>query len=151
MFTLEDFAVKRKTTKEIIRDLTGELFSLTKGIAQVVSTQVDSPTLEILEMGLKSTNSILFGEEDSFLLYRVYLLGKRANNYRFLIMNYAHDITFYPVHFRLNESIAGEIGRSPRIRIDNENENEIFLKSVFGSLRFKSIVGGLLQISLDLK
>ena len=111
----------------------------------------------------KLTNGVVFAEvaeldkmtalgesmNDEFS-YRFNILGKFLEGYKFQVMMFSHDITLYPVRFRLDEQLATELGISDPLRrteISEPDELEKFIGTVLTSNRIKDVVGSILKLS----
>ncbi len=84
-------------------------------------------------------------------VYRFDIMGKFLENYRFNVLCFSHDITLYPVKFRLDEKIAKELGIGSKYdrthNIGSEEELEKFISSVLTSERVKDVVGSIMRLS----
>ncbi len=82
--------------------------------------------------------------------FRFNILGKFLENYRFKVMVFSHDITLYPVTFRLDGQLAKELRISSAVsetKIDSPDELETFVGKVLTSSRIQSVVGSILRLS----
>ncbi len=65
-------------------------------------------------------------------------------------MVFSHDITLYPVTFRLDGQLAKELRISSAVsetKIDSPDELETFVGKVLTSSRIQSVVGSILRLS----
>lgn len=85
--------------------------------------------------------------------FRFDIRGKFLENYRFTVFTFSHDITLYPVKFKLDEKIAKELGVTKQIlngyiqSIDAPEQLTPFLARVLNSERLKSVVGSIIRLS----
>jgi hypothetical protein len=100
--------------------------------------------LKELAQGLeKRTNGLLIGEvEQSFwnqekIKLEFYIKAPSLNNYSYEVFNLNHDLSFYPLEIRPSNE------RSPLI-VENQDELEAKLKTIFSSPEVKKVINGLL-------
>lgn len=85
--------------------------------------------------------------------FRFDIRGKFLENYRFTVFKFSHDITLYPVKFKLDEKIAMELGIARKIvngymqSIDAPEQLDPFLARVLNTERLKSVVGSIIRLS----
>ena len=107
---------------------------LTKITNAVASAEVVEDRLEAV-----------FHEAD--FCYRFDITGKYLPNYRFKVLSFSHDITLYPVAFKLDSALAEELRVGDSLTIGSPEELQIFLERVLTSDRIKNIVGSILKLS----
>ncbi len=84
--------------------------------------------------------------------YRFDIFGKFLKSYRFNVLTFSHDITLYPVKFRLDEKLGTELrlGRGPGgflVSIETPEDLQAFVPRVLSSERLKSVIGSILRLS----
>jgi len=81
-------------------------------------------------------------------LFRLNLKGKFLENYRFTVLTFAHNISFYPVKIQLDKDISVECGMTEN-RFDLKNEYEFisFLKDVFNSQKMRIVITAIMKLS----
>lgn len=113
----------------------------------------------------KLTNGVVFAEVselDDFdaisssmrndFAYRFDIVGKFLKNYRFKVLTFSHDITLYPVRFRVDENIGAELGIQRGVggyftSIDSPELLQAFVAKLLSTDRLKSVVGSILRLS----
>jgi len=132
------------------------------------NTKISAKTLfeEQAKILPQLTNGIVFAEVkklDDFdaleniitddFVFRFDLFGKILKNYRFTVLMFSHDITLYPVKFRLDEKIGEELGvlYSPLTRHSKEIHDpaslETFVTQILRTERIKSVIGSIMRLS----
>lgn len=128
----------KPTAKSILEEQAKLLYKITNGI-------VDASIAEMEKI------DAVFKDMDNEFAYRFDIYGKFLGGYRFNVLMFCHDITLYPVKFRLDEKIAAELstqGSSFRtITIDTPEDLEPFLASVLRSERLQNVVGSIIRLS----
>jgi hypothetical protein len=90
---------------------------------------------------------------DNEFVYRFVLTSKFLDNYRFIVLYFSHDITFYPVRFMFDEKIGMEVGASKDIydrwfdSADTPKSLERLLERVLKTERLKAIIGSIMRLS----
>lgn len=85
--------------------------------------------------------------------YRFDIRGKFLDKYHFNVLRFSHDITLYPVAFRLDEGIGKELAlpkipaRGYSTTVNSPPELEAFIAQVLATDRIKAIVGSILRLS----
>jgi hypothetical protein len=111
----------------------------------------------------KLTGDIVFAEVvevppqlarlDGEFCFRFNIVGKFVGNYRFRVLDFAHDITLYPIQFLLDSQLGEELGIQGDLydkyttKVDTPEELETFLKAVLTSKRVQNVVGSILKLS----
>lgn len=112
----------------------------------------------------KITAGLVFGEVAEVEPYKAFtslgtiefafafnLVGKFANDYRFKLFEFGHDIALYPVKFRLDEPLAKELGirevATSKTIAATPEELETLAERMFKSARVNKIVGSILKLS----
>ena len=130
----------RPAAKNILEEQAKLLSKLTSGI---VYAEV-SPLAELEAAGTYMSNDFAF---------RFDILGKFLESYRFNVLMFSHDITLYPVRFRVDEKIGSELGIKRKIaegcvtEIDSPEALETFLARVLITERLKSVIGSIMRLS----
>jgi hypothetical protein len=77
------------------------------------------------------------------------LVGKFANDYRFTLFEFGHDIALYPVKFSLDDALAKELGirLTTSTSVKSPQELEAFAERIFKSARVNNIVGSIMKLS----
>lgn len=128
------------TTKELLEEQARLLPQLTNDMVHADIVQMDE--LDMIRYGLSND----FG-------YRFDIRGKFLKDYRFNLFSFSHDITLFPVVFKLDEKIADEvIGKqgplsAGKMVVKNIHELENLLSSVFGSARLKAVISSIMRLS----
>jgi len=113
------------------------------------------PTLTdgIVAAEVKEISSIEAYTRDSLPLnvdfnYRFQLIGKFVKEYRFKVMSFSHDITLYPVSFKVDSEIGKELklGDGP-VLVETPEKLEEFVRSVLTSQRLRTVVGSIMRLS----
>ena len=102
---------------------------------------------EVVEMS--QLDAIQYSINDDFT-YSFNIRGKFLEGYSFKAMWFSHDVTLYPVNFRLDEQLAREFEiQDPlkRRRIVDPDKLETFIGEVLTSKRIKNVVGSILKLS----
>jgi hypothetical protein len=84
--------------------------------------------------------------------FRFDLYGKFLAKYRFNVLMFSHDITLYPVKFRLDERIGAELGvqkLSNRYLVSVESPESLqdFVSLVLNTERMKAVIGSIIRLS----
>lgn len=85
--------------------------------------------------------------------YRFDIRGKFLESYRFNVLMFSHDITLYPVKFRLDEQIGKELGVKKSLlggcmtAVDSPDALEAVITRVLQSERLKAVVGSIMRLS----
>lgn len=114
----------------------------------------------------KLTNNVVFAEVSELpeldaalallkndFAYRFDLFGKFLGSYRFNVLMFSHDITLYPVRFRVDEQIGAELklprqlGNGYGAKIDTPEALHQFAAQVLNTERLKSVVGSIIRLS----
>ena len=113
----------------------------------------------------KLTNGVVFAEvaelEDldmtmqyltNDFAFRFDLYGKFLSKYRFNVLMFSHDITLYPVKFRIDEKIGAELGvqkLSNRYMMTVETPEQLqeFVSRVLNTERMKAVIGSIIRLS----
>jgi len=114
------------------------LITITKGIVSA----------EVIELGEMSKLHEASGSPD--FAYRFNLVGKFINDYKFQVMIFWHDITFYPAGVKFDGQLAKELQidqTKNRASVSNALEAEVLVTRVLGSERVRSVVGSILRLS----
>ena len=85
------------TAKSILEEQADLLHNITAGMVFAEVLIMDDP------------EAIKYSMSNDFA-YRFDIVSKFFENYRFNVLWFSHDITFYPVKVRLDEGIAKELG-----------------------------------------
>lgn len=130
----------KPSAKNIIEEQAKLLPKLTGGI-------VYAEVAPLSEMDAMSNS---MGNDFSF---RFDLRGKFLENYYFNVCMFSHDITLYPVKFRIDEKVASELSvkKTPLYghvaTVDTPEQLEQLLARVLTSERIKSVVGSIIRLS----
>ncbi|PVZ56603.1 hypothetical protein C9422_18985 [Pseudomonas sp. B1(2018)] len=128
------------STKELLEEQAKLLPQLTNDMVHADIVQLDE--FDMIRYGLSND----FG-------YRFDIRGKFLKDYRFNLFSFSHDITLFPVVFKLDEKIATEVvgkqGLLPtsKVTIKDAEELENLLSHVFGSARLKSVISSIIRLS----
>jgi hypothetical protein len=131
---------EKASAKNIIEEQAKLLSKITKGVVFADVEQMD-----FIEA---ATNSM----ENEFA-FEFYIRGKFLEGYRFKVLSFSHDITLYPVKFRVDDFIAKEIGIKNKsyngyfCEVTDQNDLERFLEKVLTSERMKNVIGSILKLS----
>lgn len=126
--------------KSLLEEQAKLLFKLTNGTVYAAVSE------------LSALDSIPSSMRNDFS-YRFDIRGKFLEGYRFTALLFSHDITLYPVKFRVDEKIGAELGIKKNIiegfmtQIDTPEALETFLGRVLSSERLKTVVGSIMRLS----
>ena len=130
----------RPAAKNILEEQAKLLSKLTNGIVYA----------EVSDLGLMEALRHSLNNDFAF---RFDLLGKFLESYRFNVLMFSHDITLYPVKFRIDEKIAAELGverafdGSFLIDADTPDALEDLLSRILTTERLKSVIGSIMRLS----
>ena len=128
------------STKELLEEQARLLPQLTNDMVLADIVQLDE-----LDM-------IRYGMSNDFA-YRFDIRGKFLKDYRFNLFSFSHDITLFPVVFRLDEKIAAEVRvtqepfSGKKIVVKDAEELESLLSQIFGTARLKSVISSIIRLS----
>lgn len=113
----------------------------------VIEESLVKPPIAVLKelaQGLeKRTNGLLIGEVEQELWSQkrikleFYIKAPSLNNYSYEVFSLNHDFSFYPLEIRPSNE------RSP-LKVENQDELEAKLKTIFSSPEVKKVINGLL-------
>ena len=84
--------------------------------------------------------------EGSNFRYEFYITSVMTPNFKYRIMFFEHDITFYPVRITLDETIANELDLDVYIGCDSLREFIKTLTMILNSKKIESVINALLSI-----
>lgn len=103
---------------------------------------------EVVEESISKV-SIFEGITGEFC-FRLDIVGQYiAGGYRFRVLTFCHDISLYPVKFRLDSELGRELkGKDvAEVTIETPEALEVLLESVLKSDRVQNVVGAILKLS----
>lgn len=129
----------KPAAKNLLSEQAGLLSKLTGGI---VAAEVSE---------LADLQAVSMGHSNDFA-FRFDLIGKFLEGYRFHVLSFSHDITLYPVKFRLDENIGAELSIKKTYNghvemIESPQALEAFLERVLTSKRIRDVVGSIMRLS----
>jgi hypothetical protein len=137
----ESFSENDKVAaKNLLEEQAKLLPKLTNGVVYAEVTELE--TLDAM------TNSM-----SNDFAFRFDILGKFLSKYRFNVLMFSHDITLYPVKFRVDEKIGLELGMKPTLSrgvfasIDTPELLQDFVAKVLTTERLKAVVGSIIRLS----
>jgi len=96
---------------------------------------------------LSTTVARHYGLQGDFS-YVFYLKGKFLENYRFKVLSFSNDITFYPVNLDIDSGIKKELGiKDLFVKVDSPVELESLLQKFFSSDRLSKVIGSIMKLS----
>ncbi|MGF1575607.1 MAG: hypothetical protein ACFCU9_06620 [Cyanophyceae cyanobacterium] len=128
------------SAKNLLEEQAKLLIKLTNGIVYA----------EVSELG--KIEAIASSLKNDFL-FRFDICGKFLEGYHFNVLKFSHDITLYPIKFRLDEQIAAELGVKQSavgvffVEIDSPDKLEEFIARVLRSERVSRVVGSIIRLS----
>ncbi|UFH50511.1 hypothetical protein [Pseudomonas sp. KNUC1026] len=128
------------STKALLEEQARLLPQLTNDMVYAELIQLDA--FDMMRLGLSND-----------FAYRFDIKGKFLKDYRFNLFSFSHDITLYPVSFRVDEKIAEEIGlkrdplSGPSATVTDARSVELLLGEIFGSKRLKSVISSIIRLS----
>lgn len=83
--------------------------------------------------------------------YRFDIVGRYLHGYRFKVFSFGHDITLFPVRFKIDEQLVSELALSlnpaGQLSVSSPDELEVLFKQVFQSKRMRAVIGSILKLS----
>ena len=128
------------STKELLEEQAKLLPQLTNDMVHADLIQLEA--LDMMQIGLSND-----------FAYRFDIRGKFLKGYSFNLFSFSHDITLYPVEFKIDEKIGNEIGikRDPfygsRITAKDAHQLEKILSDIFSSERLRSVISSIIRLS----
>jgi hypothetical protein len=129
----------KPSAKQLLEEQANLLSKLTGGIVFAEVTAIEPPYARSM--------SIL-----NDFVFRFNIKGKFLDDYSFNVLTFSHDITLYPVEFRLDEKIGRELdilksAFGYTVSIEAPEKLEEFLSRVFNTERVKSVIGSIIRLS----
>ncbi|MFJ7106178.1 hypothetical protein ACIQU2_00750 [Pseudomonas sp. NPDC098740] len=128
------------STKELLEEQARLLPQLTNDMVHADIVQLDE------------IDKIRFGMSNDFA-YRFDIRGKFLKDYRFNLFSFSHDITLFPVTFKLDGKIASEVNAKQgapstnKILVKDAEGLETLLSQIFGTARLKSVISSIIRLS----
>lgn len=134
-------AEARLSAKHIITEQARILSKITDGFAEARVSEVDAASAASL--GMLGSGRFIFKLE---------IVGRYISNYKYLVFYFWHDITLYPVSFRMERELAAElkapvVGSGFQVEINNEDILRQFLSATLRSDRIRTVVGSIVSLS----